>query len=236
MISISFFVDEWYSYGWQEEGRLVVYGDDFIDSTDGSCVDGIIDVVEDDPNGNYPTIELIEADGIVSASELTPDEAIALEVIDVDLRDSHLTVTSLGPDLDAARNMALTHIKSYLDADPATFEATMNENMIGFDGIEPTTPEEIMRYAAEDGFPWGQDVSQASIEDYLRDYEPTLTWLADTQVSADTKQALIDVAGTSDVVIYGGEPRHGRPTLDLGTDLGTYALTMTSAGWRVVAI
>lgn len=236
VISISFFVDEWYSYEWHEDGQLVVEGDDFIDTTDGRCAEGVIDAVEDDPRGNYPTIEIAEVDGTVTAHELTDDGALPIDVTDIELRGAELTLQSFGPDLDAARDMALTHIKSLLDADAATFEATLHDDVMWFEDNELTTPEEIMGYAAEQGFPWGQDVASISIEDYLRDFDPSVSWLDDTEQSDETRQVLADIAGTTDVAIYRASGRHGRPKVQLGTDLGRYALAMTNAGWRVIAL
>lgn len=238
LLAADFTDNDWREYLWRDQSSIEVYGDDYVDRADAACIEDTIRVIDEDPHGNYPIIELSETNGEITAQELLDDDVvIPLVVSNVDVWSGELTLLEVGPDLEEARNAGVNVVAALLNADAETFVALLNDELIWFDDDAATTPTEIMGFAEEDGFPWGDGRADHTLREYLFEYIPTVAYLDDTALTDPTKALLLDISGGTDVVIYdGAERRNSGSRFQLGTDLGRFALMMTSAGWRVIAL
>lgn len=237
LIAADFTNDNASQYRWEMQTGITVVGDDYVDTAEAACVDGTIRVIEDDPQGNYPIIELTEVDDEVAARELVGGDAIPLVVSNLELWSGELELADVDPSLEDARDAGVSVVASLVDQDPVAFRALLHDDVIWFDDNAPTTPDEIMGYAEEDGFPWGDDHSDHDLIDYLMDHVPTVTTLDDAGLADEIVAGLLQIADGADVAVYTGIVRPDvEPRVHLGTDLGQFALMETAVGWRVIAL
>lgn len=237
LIAADFEFNDRRKYEWREQSTVIVFGDDWVDTVDATCSEDTIRVTKDDPNGNYPVIELLMTDGDVSAQDVVKGDPVPLVVTNVETWSGVVELAVVGPDLEAARDVGLAVVSSIINEDVATFRSLLHDDMIFFDGSAATTPVEVMGYAEEDGFPWGNDHSDHTLVDYLFDRVLAVTYLADTNLSDETKALLSQISNGGGVVIFEGVGhRPFEPRFRLGADLGRFALMETAQGWKVIAL